>query len=73
MVGPTFKGLYGEKQVVTGSDGREYEVTVDDGYLVKAIQDPMAEYTKGYPPAMPKNPLNEDELKLVVEYIKSLN
>jgi len=73
MVGPTLKGIYGEKQIVTDPDGREYEVTVDDDYLVKAIQDPMADYTKGYPPAMPKNPLNDDDLHLVVEYIKSLH
>ena len=73
MVGPTFKGMYGKKQIVRDSEDREYEVTVDDDYLIKAIQDPMAEILKGYPPAMPKNPLNDMDLHLVVEYIKSLN
>ncbi len=73
MVGPTLKGIYGEKRIVTDSEGMEFEVLVDDDYLVKAIQDPTAENIKGYPPAMPKNPLNDTELQFVVEYIKSLN
>jgi cytochrome c oxidase subunit 2 len=71
-VGPTFKGAYGERRTVTDLDGTEYEVTVDEEYLVNAIQDPMAENVKGYPPAMPENPLDDDELQLVVQYIKSL-
>jgi cytochrome c oxidase subunit 2 len=73
MVGPTFKGMYGQKQVVTDSDGKERDVVVDEDYLVRAIQDPMAEIMKGYPPAMPENPLTDEELRLVVEYIKALN
>jgi cytochrome c oxidase subunit 2 len=72
MVGPTFKGLYGEKQTVTDSKGVEREITVDDAYLARAIQEPMAENVKGYPPAMPVNPLDDKDLKLVVDYIKSL-
>ncbi|MBN2243709.1 MAG: cytochrome c oxidase subunit II [Acidobacteria bacterium] len=72
MVGPTFRGMYGRKQAVTDSDGKERNVDVDEDYLVRAIQDPMAEIMKGYPPAMPKNPLSDEELGLVVEYIKSL-
>ena len=36
------------------------------------IQDPMAEILKGYPPAMPPNPMSDNELKLVLDYIKSL-
>ena len=72
MVGPTFKGMYGAKQVVAGPDGKEHEVVVDEDYLVRAIQNPMAEIVKGYPPAMPKSPLNDADLHQVVEYIKSL-
>jgi cytochrome c oxidase subunit II len=73
MVGPTFKGLYGKKQTIMDSSGKVREVVVDDAYIARAIQDPAAEYVKGYPPAMPKNPLTDDELKQVIEYIKSLN
>ncbi len=73
MVGPTFKGLYGQKQLVKEAGGVERDVVVDDAYLAKAIQDPMAETVKGYPPAMPRNPLTAGELKQVIDLIKSLN
>ncbi len=73
MVGPTFKGLYGQKHLVREAGGAELEVVVDDAYLAKAIQDPMAQTVKGYPPAMPRNPLTEGDLKQVIDLIKSLN
>ncbi len=72
MVGPSFKGLSGKRQAVLDLEGREYEIDVDGSYLARAIQDPGVETVKGYPPAMPVNPLTEVELKLVVEYIESL-
>jgi len=72
MVGPTFKGLYGKKETVTTSNGKEREIVVDDAYLVRAIQDPAAEIVNGYPPAMPKSPLPDAELKQVIALIKSL-
>jgi cytochrome c oxidase subunit II len=72
MVGPSFKGLFGAKETVTDLNGREHEIDVDEAYLARAIQDPGAENVKGYPPAMPKNPLTNEELNAVIEYIKSL-
>lgn len=70
-VGPTFKGLFGQKEILV-AQGKEREVSVDDARLARAIQDPMAEIVKGYPPAMPLNPLTQAELKLVIEFIRSL-
>jgi cytochrome c oxidase subunit 2 len=72
LVGPTFKGLYGKRQTVINAQGKEEEITVDDPYLVRAINDPEFEIVKGYPPAMPKAPLTEPELKAVIDYIKTL-
>jgi cytochrome c oxidase subunit 2 len=72
MVGPSLKGLYGKKQSVISSDGKEREVTVDEAYLLRAIQDPGAEDVKGYPPAMPKTPMTDEELSQVVQFIKTL-
>jgi cytochrome c oxidase subunit II len=72
LVGPSFKGLYGRKQVVVDSKGKEREMAVDDAYLARAIQDPGFETVKGYPPAMPKSPLTDAELKQVIEFIKTL-
>lgn len=72
MVGPSFKGAYGIPRIVLDADGAERVTTVDDAYLLRAIQDPGAETVKGYPPAMPKAPLPASELHQVVEYIKML-
>jgi cytochrome c oxidase subunit 2 len=72
LVGPTLKGLYGRKQIIIDSEGKEREIIVDEPYLVRAINDPGVEVVKGYPPAMPKTPLPETELKAVIEYIKTL-
>jgi len=72
LVGPTFRGLYGKIQTVTTAKGRERELLVDEDYLARKIQDPAVETVKGYPPAMPKNPLSEPELKQVIAFIKSL-
>ena len=70
MVGPTFKGAFGTKEIVR--DGREHEIVVDDAYLRRAIQDPAAQTVKGYPPAMPASPLSDKELQDVMDYIRSL-
>ena len=70
-VGPTLKGLYGrEEQVLIAGVART--ITVDDAYLRQSITDPMLQTVRGYPPAMPRTPLTEQELNEVVRYIKSL-
>ena len=66
------KGLFGRREVVTDSKGKEHEVIVDDAYLAQAIQNPNAENVKGYPPAMPKTAMTEAELKQIIEFIKTL-
>jgi cytochrome c oxidase subunit 2 len=72
MVGPTFRGLYGQKEIVRDSNGVERGVTVDEARLRKAILEPNAEIVKGYPPAMPPVPLTDMELSQVIEFIKGL-
>jgi len=72
LVGPTLKGLYGQKRTVVDSKGKEREITVDDAYLARAINDPGFDTVKGYPPAMPKSPLTDAELKQVIEFIRGL-
>jgi cytochrome c oxidase subunit 2 len=71
-VGPTFKGLYGQKVVVT-ADGTEREISADDGYLARAIQEPARDVVKGYPAVMPSNPLSGPELEQVLDFIRTLN
>jgi cytochrome c oxidase subunit II len=72
LLGPSLKGLYGKKEIVIDSRGKEYEVLVDDAYLERSLLDPAAEDVKGYPPTMPKTPITEGETKQIIEFIKSL-
>jgi cytochrome c oxidase subunit 2 len=67
-VGPTWKGLaHSTRQLSDGSS-----VTADDAYLKRSIREPLAQVVKGFPPAMPKIEMTDDEVNALVEYIKSL-
>lgn len=71
MVGPTFKGICGKTRIIV-VNGKEQQVNCGEAYLTRAIQSPMADIVKGYPATMPLDPLNEQELKQVVDYLMSL-
>lgn len=68
--GPSLYGLYGSE--VTLQDGRT--VTVDEAYLRESILNPNAKMVAGYMPVMPsyEGQLTEEEVNLLVSYIKSL-
>jgi len=66
--GPTWKGLYG--QPVTLTDGSV--VTVDDGYLTRAIREPGSQIVQGYKPTMPTKPVSDDELTALLAYLRAL-
>ncbi len=73
LVGPSFKGIYGlSETVVTG--GAERQIVVDDDYLYRSIVEPNADVVKGYQPLMPPQTgiVNDDEIKALIAYIKSL-
>lgn len=68
--GPSWKGIYNtEVDIGTGS------VVVDAAYIKTAIVDPNAQVSSGYGASMPsfKGKLSDEEIKAIVEYIKSLN
>lgn len=71
MVGPTFKGLYGS-EVVVRSGGVERRAVVDEGYLQRAIREPESEVRRGYPSSMPHVALSDEELRAVIEYLRTL-
>jgi cytochrome c oxidase subunit 2 len=71
-VGPTLKALYGREQQVLVA-GNDRTITVDEAYLRRSITNPMGQVVRGYPPAMPRIPLTDQELDEVVRYIKTLN
>jgi cytochrome c oxidase subunit 2 len=68
MVGPTFRGLFGEKRAF--EDGGSAEA--DEAYLRVAIREPGKHIVKGYAAVMPPMPLTDDELTQLVELIKAL-
>ncbi len=70
-LGPTFKGLYGKREEL--EDGSE--IVVDDAYLIDSILHPDKQIVEDYdtgsmPPADP--PLNEIEVRQIIDYIKAL-
>ena len=67
--GPTWKGLAGSQvQLADGST-----VTADDAFITESIKSPSAKVVKGFGPIMPTfASLTDDQVKALVEYIKSL-
>jgi len=71
IAGPSLKGLFGKKQQIIRK-GKTIEVTIDDDYLLRAINNPLAEAPVGYPPAMPALNLSQPEQKALADWIKTL-
>lgn len=71
MLGPSFLGLYGSERLVVSS-GQQRKAVADEAYLRRAISDPGADVTVGFPPSMPVASLSKAELDSVVAYLKSL-
>ncbi|HKK46314.1 MAG TPA: cytochrome c oxidase subunit II [Balneolaceae bacterium] len=70
MTGPSWKGIYGSKvQLASGKS-----ITVDDDYIRESILHPQAKVVKGYQPVMPsfQGQLSDDQIKGIIEYIKTL-
>ena len=75
LVGPSFKGIYGHKVTVTTA-GKEREITVDDEYITRSINEPAADIVKGFKEGQMvsyKGQLTPDDIKQVIEYIKTLS
>lgn len=71
IVGPTFKGLWGEKTDFEGGGS----VLVDENYLRDSILNPNSKIVKGYPAGvMPAfaGQLSEEEVNAIIEFIKTL-
>jgi cytochrome c oxidase subunit II len=75
LVGPSFKGIYGHKVTVTTA-GKEREITVDDEYIARSINDPTADVVKGFVSGQMvsyKGQFTDEDIKQIVEYIKTLS
>jgi cytochrome c oxidase subunit 2 len=71
MVGPTFRGLFGQRQEILVA-GRARTVVVDEAHLRRSIQDPGSQRIKGYPAVMPVAGLSPGELNQIVAFIRTL-
>ncbi|HEX9973954.1 MAG TPA: cytochrome c oxidase subunit II [bacterium] len=73
MVGSTFKGIFGKKQIVI-TDGKERLITIDEAYFKKSILQPEADLVKGYDPIMPEpdEAITDEEIREMIAHIKAL-
>jgi cytochrome c oxidase subunit 2 len=73
IIGPSFKGLYGRKDVVV-TDAGEKEITANDDYIKRSVMDPNAEVVKGYNKGLMQSytgKISEEDLGKIIEYFKS--
>jgi cytochrome c oxidase subunit II len=74
IVGPSFKGIYGEKTTVV-ANGKEQQVTVDDAYIFESLMEPNAKVVKGFQSGLMqsyKGTITEAQAKQIADYIKTL-
>lgn len=75
LVGPSYLGGWGgTRTVATGRDERD--VAVDEEYVKRSIYDPNADVVKGYGKGLMlsyEGMVSEEEVSLIIEYLKELN
>lgn len=75
LVGPTFKGIWGEEVTVT--TGREKrQIVVDEEYIRRSIFDPNADIVEGYNRGLMlsyEGQLTEEDIDYIIEYLKTLH
>jgi len=70
-IGPTLKGIWG-RNVTVLTNGAERTIIVDEAYLRRSTLEPNADVVKGFPAVMPAVALKDDEVKVLVEYLKGV-
>lgn len=74
LVGPSFKGIWGEMQTVT-TGGEKREVKVDDEYIKRSIFDPNADVVEGFQKGLMvtyQGQLSDDDVNQIIEYLKTV-
>ncbi len=74
LVGPSFKGVWGEEQTVV-TNGATRKVTVDEDYIKKSIYDPNADVVEGFSKGMMlsyEGQLSDEDVANIIEYLKTL-
>jgi len=74
LVGPSFRAVWGITETVI-TEGVERQITVDEEYVKNSIYNPNADVTVGYKQGLMisyKDLISEEEIKDIVEYLKTL-
>ena len=75
LIGPSYLGGWGTTRTVV-TDGDEREIAIDEEYIKRSIYDPNFDVVKGYNKGLMlsyKTMVTDDEIALIVEYLKALN
>src|SRR5205814_4965886 len=67
-IGPTLKGILGRTVKLKGGG----TATADEAYLRESILKPEAKIVDGFDDVMPKPELTDEELKQILDYLKTL-
>lgn len=74
LVGPSFKGIWGEEQsVVTG--GNKRTIKVDEEYVKSSIYEPNADVVEGYMKGLMvsyQGQLKDEDIAQIIEYLKTV-
>lgn len=68
VTAPSWQGLYNEP--VPLADGTT--VIADEEYLYNSITDPQGQIVRDYTLKMPRNALDDDQIELVIAYIREI-
>lgn len=74
IIGPSYKGRYGTTITVV-TDGKERDILMDDEYIKRSIYEPDYDVVKGFRKGQMisyKGEITEDQVGLIIEFIKSL-
>lgn len=75
LVGPSFKGIWGEEVTVT-TGGKKRQVVVDEEYIRRSIYDPNADIVEGFNRGLMlsyEGQLSEEDVENIIEYLKTLH
>lgn len=74
LVGPSYKGIWGEEQTVV-TNGQTRKVKIDEDYVKRSIYDPNADVVQGFNKGLMvsyKGQLSDDDIANIIEYLKTV-
>ena len=74
IIGPSYKGIFGEESVVI-TGGQERTIVVNEEYIRRSIYEPNADIVKGYNQGLMQTysgQITDEEIEKIIEYIRSL-